>query len=143
MTYFTINDPATAVSIKDGTGLFGATCCVGASFDESQDNVEKIRAKLEKKEEKKRLKKQQNDEKKKSTKRFEPPARLKKTLFWLCGIEQSLNKPEISDAELERQQEIDTSIEEDPFWSTVCNINAIIAMSVAAFCFAFFNKFEN
>lgn len=36
---------------------------------------------------------------------------------------------------------MDTSIDENQFWSRVCDINALIAMSLAGFVIAFFNKF--
>jgi hypothetical protein len=37
---------------------------------------------------------------------------------------------------------VDTSIDETPFWSTVCNIAAIITISASGFVFAFFNKYN-
>lgn len=67
-----------------------------------------------------------------------PPSIFKKAFFWLCGIESTFNQENKEQV----QEVIDTSIDQDPFWATVCDVNAIIALGLAGFCFAFFNKFD-
>lgn len=56
----------------------------------------------------------------------------------MCGIESSLKT---SKAKTDVKYKIDTSIYQDKFWSNVCDINAVIAMALCGFCYAFFNKF--
>lgn len=63
---------------------------------------------------------------------------LKKAFYFICGLESQIN-PNAND-EIEKTT-MDTSIDEDPFWSRFCDINAIIAMSLAGFSVAFFNKY--
>jgi sodium/glucose cotransporter 9 len=64
---------------------------------------------------------------------------FKKAFFFICGIESQIDKNETEEIE---ETNMDTSIDEDPFWSRVCDINAIIAMSLAGFSIAFFNKYN-
>ena len=59
------------------------------------------------------------------------PNKFKKTFLWLCGI-KTTETPKYT---------IDTSIEENPFWKTVCDVNAVIAISVCGFLYTFFNKY--
>jgi len=58
-------------------------------------------------------------------------------LFWTCGIEK-MNR---NDGVKELPQIIDKSIDEDPKMKLICDLNAIIAIALSCFCFAFFNKF--
>ena len=59
--------------------------------------------------------------------------KFKRAFFWLCGI-KSADTPKYT---------IDTSIAQDPFWKNVCDVNAVIAMAMCGFCYAFFNKFSD
>ena len=68
------------------------------------------------------------------------PNKFKIALFWICGIESNL-KENFSD-DLKVKQEVDTSIEQDKFWSNICDINAVFAIALSGFCIAFFNKFD-
>ena len=68
------------------------------------------------------------------------PSKLKVALFWICGIESSLKEGYDPDAKIEH--EIDTSIDQDPFWSNVCDLNAVIAIAISGFTVAFYNKYE-
>ena len=65
---------------------------------------------------------------------------IKKMFFWTCGIEnmtRSRNKVTTS-----QSQAIDISIDETSYWKNFCDINAIIAIALSCFCFAFFNKYS-
>lgn len=76
----------------------------------------------------------------KVTKPYRKPTKLKTALFWLCGIESSLKKPD----EVETpptEAEMDTSIYQEKFWSNLCDINAVIALALSGFVIAFLNKF--
>lgn len=117
--------------------------CVGADLNE--DDVEEIverkvlsarkREKIAKKEEKARraaMKRAEQVQKKNSF--------FKTAFFWICGIEKQMSQP---DSEQTSSEQVDTSIEQNRFWAVVCDINAIIAMALSAFCFAFFNVYTN
>jgi hypothetical protein len=75
-------------------------------------------------------------------------SKLKKIIFWLCGIESMLkpkNSDEINSTDTEsnvNNKIIDTCIYQDPFWSKFCDVNAVIAMALCGFCYGFFNKFN-
>jgi hypothetical protein len=64
---------------------------------------------------------------------------LKKGFYFICGLESKIN--ENNQEEIE-ETKMDTSIDENPFWSRFCDINAIAAMSLAGFAVAFFNKYN-
>lgn len=64
---------------------------------------------------------------------------FKKTFFWICGIESSLKGGMEA---TESQHHVDTSIDQDPKWAVLCDINAIIAIALSGFCIAFFNKYD-
>lgn len=148
MTYFTRNDEEEPIPIKDGKGLC-CNWCVGANLDDD-DNVEKIvenrvlsqkkLEKMEKKEEKK-LEKERRSSKKKASKAQKEASFVKKVFFWICGIEKQMNMENL-DAADQPHEEIDTSINQNKFWAVICDINAIIAMSLVAFVFAFFNIYN-
>lgn len=77
----------------------------------------------------------------------ETAPKWKKTIFWICGIESLLKQEELrkNSSDLEENNKvlkIDTSIHQDPFWSKICDINAVIAMALCGFCYGFFNKFN-
>lgn len=135
MTFFTINDPEEAIQIKDATRK-RCNFCVGASLSESGDEEDREEEEEEtvvveepKRKGRSMMEKLQN----------QPPSVLKKALFWICGIESSLNKADIEG--VEKFHHPDTSIDQDPFWSKVCDINAIFAIALSGFCIAFFNKY--
>lgn len=141
LTYFTRNDEDEAVPIKDAKGVC-CNWCVGADLNE--DNVEEIverkvfsarkQEKIAKKEEKARraaMKRVEQAQKKNSF--------FKTAFFWICGIEKQMSQPDFE----QTSEQVDTSIEQNRFWAVVCDINAIIAMALSAFCFAFFNVYTN
>ena len=67
---------------------------------------------------------------------------LKKGMYWLCGIESMINSSD-EPAKIEsKQHEMDTSISQDPFWAKVCDINAVLAIALSAFCIGFFNRYN-
>jgi hypothetical protein len=66
---------------------------------------------------------------------------LKKLFFWICGIE-SMQKAKGTEVPHSQRHDVDTSIDQDRFWAKMCNINAVIALALSAFFFAFFNKYE-
>lgn len=69
---------------------------------------------------------------------------FRKIMYWICGVEKFIN---VDRAKLNKANDnnfkIDTSIDQSPLWSNVCDINAIIAMAICSFLYAFFNKFSN
>lgn len=135
MTYFTIDDPEEPVQIKDAKGKW-CGFCVGADlseknstryeeFDENEDQARK----------------QQLSELPDMLKQDENAGVFKKAFFWMCGIEKK--KPNNSNSNTSSEpQKADTSLEQNRFWSTICDINAVIAIGLSGFCFAFFNKYN-
>lgn len=75
-----------------------------------------------------------------NAKPFVKPSNLKVALFWICGIEGNLKEDFNENEQIE--QVIDTSIDQDPFWSKVCDLNAVLAIALCGFCVAFFNKYN-
>lgn len=65
---------------------------------------------------------------------------FKKGLYWLCGIESGIESDVQHAVE---ETKLDTSINENPVWAMVCDVNAVIAMSVCAFLYAFYNNFSS
>ncbi|XP_032884448.1 sodium/glucose cotransporter 4 [Amblyraja radiata] len=61
----------------------------------------------------------------------------KKTCFWLCGL-STHEEPELTEEENYAIQEGLTSIEEEPLWKNMCNINALILLAVNVFCWGYF-----
>ncbi|XP_067846354.1 sodium/glucose cotransporter 4 isoform X2 [Heptranchias perlo] len=61
----------------------------------------------------------------------------KKTCFCLCGLSVQ-QKPELTEEEKDVIQKRLTSIEEDPLWQNVCNINALILLAINVFCWGYF-----
>ncbi len=62
---------------------------------------------------------------------------VKKVLYFISGIKAA----DIS-KQTEKKFIVDTSIEENPFWSKVCNILAIVSMAASGFLFSFLNKYN-
>ena len=61
---------------------------------------------------------------------------LKKTLFFICGIEKEIEE----DSEVQK-----TSLDYDnfdPYWTKICNLSAILIISITGFIIAFLNKFN-
>ncbi|NWX25225.1 SC5A9 protein, partial [Notiomystis cincta] len=61
----------------------------------------------------------------------------KMVLFWFCGLPTS-PRPTLSQEEKAALEQRLTSIEEKPLWRTVCNINAILLMTINLFLWAYF-----
>ena len=114
MTYFTIYDPEEPVPFE-------------ANDREEKENEKSLSFEIKESE-------------KRSVEIKEKPGRFKIALFWICGIESSLyedtNKPK-------EVYKINTSIDESRFWSNICDLNAVIAMALCGFCYAFFNTFDD
>ena len=132
LTYFTINDPEEPIPIKDAKGICG-NFCVGADLneDEAETRIDSFDFK--------------EPIERKPRKEYVKPGKFKVALFWICGIESSLKETteEQKMEEEERPTTVDTSIEQDPFWAGVCNINAVFAIALSGFCVAFFNRYES
>ena len=62
----------------------------------------------------------------------------RKSVNWLCGIEKQAEPPKLTDAEMKALEKKQNSLYEAPTWRRVCNINAIIVMTVAIFFWGFF-----
>ena len=137
MTYFSINDPEEAIPIRDAIGKH-CQFCVGANLDDEIKDDEII---LEKNKTITILNCTPNEDKKAKAKKEKPlPGKAKKVLYWICGIENMrLEEENVPSA----PQIIDVSIDQDPFWATFCDLNAIIAIALSCFCFAFFNKYNS
>ena len=112
MTYFTINDPLEPVPIN-----------------EKPRKIKNDQLKLE-------IEEPKHD----TNKIYVKPNKFKIALFWICGIESNLK--ENFNEDLKVIQKVDTSIEQDPFWSNICDLNAVIALALCAFVIAFYNKYE-
>ena len=67
---------------------------------------------------------------------------FKKIGFLLCGINLNEYEKRKKLNEVTVQVVVDTSIDETPIWSTVCNIGIILTISASGFIFAFFNKYN-
>nr|XP_033801857.1 sodium/glucose cotransporter 2 isoform X1 [Geotrypetes seraphini] len=65
---------------------------------------------------------------------------VRRCLDWFCGLNSAVPElePKASEEELEEAAKKLTDIEENPFWSTVVNVNAIIMMSFAVFLWAYY-----
>ena len=120
--------------------MLGNTCCVGANLNEETEVIVIKADKTSKKRKFFRSKSKKEKEQKMSEQKqnIEPPSKLKKAVYWLCGIESHVKQDNLPEVE----EVIDTSITTDPFWSMVCDVNAIIAIGLSVFCFAFFNLYE-
>lgn len=146
MTYFTRNDEEEAIPIKDAKGLC-CNWCVGADLDEDEPGKERKKSVRDKKREErmekkleKRLEKERKDALKRAANANKKPSFFKTAFFWICGIEKQINAVDLDDEQ--PHEEVDTSITQNRFWAIICDINAIFAMSLAAFCFAFFNVYN-
>ena len=130
MTYFTINDPDEALPIKDAKDECG-NFCVGAdlSDNENDDSIESHEKTVDLKNENNQVIETMSD-----------PSKLKVAFFWICGIESSLNQDK--DVNILPEYKVDVSIEQDKFWASVCDLNAIFAIALMSFGFAFLNKFD-
>jgi len=122
--------------IKDAKGKC-VSFCVGADLSASEENInelEEIESKSNKNTRNNTFDIIDQDSDK-------PPSKLKKAFFWICGIEKMLQQTNEENKE-EKSNEIDTSIDEEPFWALICNINAVLAIALCGFCVAFFNKYD-
>ena len=67
---------------------------------------------------------------------------IKRIFYWMCGIESTL-KANKNDLETNQEtRKVNISIEEEPFWAKVNNINMIFQLSLSGFLWVFFNKFN-
>ncbi len=64
-------------------------------------------------------------------------------LVWICGLDTKTNDTQ---NEKEKQtgnnNKIDTSIEEDPFWSKWTSLAAVVTLAACGAVGAFFNKYD-
>lgn len=127
MTYFSIYDPDEPIQIKDKKRK-NCNFCVGANLDE---DVEEPEPEVDDD--------QENFHRRKSVRNRKEVGFLKKTFFWICGIEHSLNT---GNKETEIKHHVDTSIDQDPKWARICDANAVVAIALSGFCVAFFNKYD-
>ena len=76
------------------------------------------------------------------------PSKLKTLLYWMCGIESLLKANDSTTSSPSNDPNqiafnyVDTSIDQDPMWARVCNVNAVVAISLSGFFIAFFNKYD-
>lgn len=62
---------------------------------------------------------------------------FKKAYNWFCGLDQQ-KAPKLSKEEEEALKKKLADTSEVPLWRNIMNINAIILLSVAVFCHAYF-----
>lgn len=67
---------------------------------------------------------------------------FKKAVVWICGLEKKKTSNSSTSPPVSTSNKPDTSIDQHKFWSVVCDINAVIAIALCGFCFAFFNKYN-
>jgi hypothetical protein len=126
------------MQIPNGKGFGRNNFCAVASFDENDSDKLYTTGELNPafySDEKQT----QNEASLTPKKPSEKMGALKKSFYFLCGIEKNKTEPDPE----KQKDNMDTSIEQNPFWSAVCDVNAIIAMAVAGFAYGFFNKFNN
>lgn len=121
------------------------SCCAGANLDDDENTIMDMKRereeKLKQKQLAKELKKKFKEDHSYSDNYDVEHGKFKKALFWICGIESSLKQSPHDDNPVAFNY-VDTSIDQDKFWSVFCDINAIIALAVSGFGIAFFNKFD-
>ena len=140
MTYFSINDPEEPIPIRDAKGKY-CKFCVGANVSDEIEDDAIIFQKDNKNGSLKLLEKKKLKEEAKEKSKTPPPGKVKKVFFWICGIE---NMRMDEDENVDKEPEvIDVSLDQDPFWARFCDLNAIIAIALSCFCFAFFNKYNS
>ncbi|KAM9475768.1 sodium/glucose cotransporter 4 [Clarias gariepinus] len=69
--------------------------------------------------------------------RAESPGWCRRVGMWLCGLSEA-PKPELSREEQLAMEKKLTSIEEQPIWRNVCNINAILLLTANVFLWGYF-----
>ncbi|KAL6459003.1 hypothetical protein MHYP_G00324750 [Metynnis hypsauchen] len=65
------------------------------------------------------------------------PSCWRRVGMWLCGLSEA-PRPKLSSAEKQALEKKLTSIEEDHIWKNVCNINAVILLTVNVFLWGYF-----
>ncbi|XP_076845725.1 sodium/glucose cotransporter 4 [Brachyhypopomus gauderio] len=65
------------------------------------------------------------------------PACCKRMAMWLCGLSET-SRPQLSSEEQQALEKKLTSIEEEPIWRSVCNVNALILLTVNVFLWGYF-----
>jgi len=134
LTFFTIYDEKEPKPIKDAKGKC-ISFCVGADLSSSNENINEMDSKETDKTHDKTFDIIELDSDK-------PPSKLKKAFFWICGIEKMLQNKTEENLQDKSTNIVDTSIDEEPFWALICNINAVLAIALCGFCVAFFNKYD-
>jgi hypothetical protein len=129
LTYFTVDDLENNVPIKSKT-RDKFNYCVGADLDEDVSEFETKSSELV-------LETNKTREDSFPQNHNQEVSFLKKIFFWICGIEKILEKKGSAS-----QAEIDTTIHQDPNWSSFCNYNAILAIALSGFFYGFFYKYN-
>lgn len=62
----------------------------------------------------------------------------RKGVNWICGIEEHPEIPELTEEEKEELEKKQTSLDELPRNRMICNINAVILLTIAVFFWTFF-----
>lgn len=120
LTFFTKNDPNDPIPMEQDE-------------EEEEENKPKEVEKLD-----------NNDEEKDEQEQEQSAGLFKTILYWICGVEASLKKNKGNNNNNDNvKYKIDTTINQTKFESNMCDLNAIIAMALCAFCYAFFNKFPD
>jgi hypothetical protein len=68
---------------------------------------------------------------------------IKKIFYWICGIESVLDTNNVDLMENNADnQNLNISIEEEPFWSNINYLNMVFQFALSGFMWVFFNKFK-
>ena len=68
---------------------------------------------------------------------------IKKVFYWICGIESVLDSKNVNLMESNADiQNLNISIEEEPFWSKINYMNMVFQFALSGFLWVFFNKFN-
>ena len=68
---------------------------------------------------------------------FVAPPMHKKIYNWICGYQDGPKEKMTEEQKAEFRKQL-TNIEENPFWSQICDINAIIAVGLTCFIIGFY-----
>uniref|UniRef100_A0A4W4DUV2 Solute carrier family 5 member 9 n=1 Tax=Electrophorus electricus TaxID=8005 RepID=A0A4W4DUV2_ELEEL len=72
-----------------------------------------------------------------SEQRRDRPACWRRAGMWLCGLSEG-SRPQLSSEEQQALEKKLSSIEEEPIWRNVCNVNALILLTVNVFLWGYF-----
>jgi hypothetical protein len=130
LTFFTINDPEEHIQIRNKIRK-SFNFCVSADLDEAEEENES-----------EQVKQVREGTAWHNNKEHKEASWTKKAFFWICGIEKSLEKKDHSLEEEVGIEKVDTSIDQEAKWASLCSITSVVVMALSGFTYAFFYKYE-